>query len=110
MKKHNKIGILLNIIMGVIYVPLSIFSWLLQMASESTMDATNPVYITLVRIFCVIAFLIPFLCVAAILLSVLIRKKGHGVLSIVISFIPLMVFILNLLLLAIAGTVPGNPG
>jgi len=37
------------------------------MASEYTIGATNPVFITLIDIFCVIAFAIPLLCKRAII-------------------------------------------
>ena len=41
MKKLDKVSAVFNIILGVTYIPLSLFSWLLQMASESTIDATK---------------------------------------------------------------------
>ena len=106
MKKIDKIGKKLNLILGILYVPLSLFSWLLQMASESTMSATNPLYINLINVFCVISFLIPLLCIAVILLSIVLRKKGHSVFSVVIQFLPLAIFLLNLILLAAAESLP----
>lgn len=80
MKKIDKISKTSNIVLGVLYIPLSLISWLLQMVSESTMDATNPLYIGLIDTFCVVAF--------------------------VIQFIPLIVFVVNLLLLVFAESVP----
>lgn len=106
MKKIDKIGKYFNLILGVLYVPISLFSWLLPMVSESTMSATNPLYINLINIFCVIAFLIPLLCIAGILSSILIRRKGHSVFSFVIQFLPLVIFLLNFLLLAVAESLP----
>lgn len=106
MKKLDQLGILFNIILTVVYVPLSLFSWLLQMASESTIGVTNLLYISLIDVFCVIAFLIPLLCIAAIVLSVVLRKKGYCVSSFVVQFVPLVIFILNIVLLAFAETLP----
>ena len=106
MKRIDRIGKIFNLILGILYIPLSLFSWLLQMASESTMSATNPLYINFINIFCVIAFLIPLLCVAGILLSIVFRRKGRSVFSFVIQFLPLVIFLLNLLLLAVAESLP----
>lgn len=106
MKKLDKIGTVFNIILGVTYIPLSLFSWLLQMASESTIDATNPLYITLIEIFCIISFIIPFLCIAGIIVSLILRKKGYSVSSFVVQFLPLVIFALNLILLYYAESVP----
>lgn len=102
MKELDKLGKLLNLILGILYIPLSLFSWLLQMTSESTLNATNQLYISLIDIFCIIAFLFPLLCIAGILASIFFRKKGHTALSLVAQFLPLAVFFLNLILLVCA--------
>lgn len=106
MKKLDTIGTVLNVVLGVLYCPLSVFCLFLQMASESTIDATNEVYIALVNIFCIVALIIPFLCVAGIVASVILRKKGHSILSFIIQFVPLLVFFLDLILSFIGGSVP----
>ncbi len=100
MKKLDKIGVAFNCILGVFYIPFSFFSWILLMVSETKIGATNPVYIGIVDIFCIVAFFIPLLCVVGIVLSVCLRKK-HSVLSFVIQFVPLIIFVLNFLLLAV---------
>ena len=106
MKKLDKACKVFNIVLGILYVPLSLFSWLLQMASESTIGATNPLYITLIGISCVISFCIPFLCVGGMIASVKLRRKGHSKLAFGIQFIPLVVFVLNMILLGCAELVP----
>ena len=106
MKKIEKIGKVFNIVLSVVYIPLSLFSWLLQMASEGTIDATNPLYITLIEIFCIISFIIPFLCIAGIIISVIFRKKGYSKCSLVIQFLPLVIFALNIMLLCYAESMP----
>lgn len=108
MKKLDKIGTVFNIILGVTYIPLSLFSWLLQMASEGTIDATNPLYISLIEIFCIISFIIPFLCIAGIIASLILRKKGYSISSFVVQFLPLVIFALNLILLYYAESVPAT--
>lgn len=106
MKKIDKLGRVFNIILGIAYIPLSLFSWLLQMVSESTIDATNPLYITLIEIFCIISFIIPLLCIVGIIISVVLRKKGYSISSVVIQFLPLAIFILNIILLCFAESIP----
>ncbi len=106
MKKIDKLGKIFNIILSVLYIPLSLFSWLMQMVSVDTIDATNPLYITWINIFCIISFLIPLLCIAGIVVSVLLRRKGHSVSSFIVQFIPLAVFILNLVFLFFADLIP----
>ena len=106
MKKLDKLSKLLNLILGFLYIPLSLFSWLLQMASESAMEATNPLYINLISIVCVVAFLIPFLCIVGTLVAIFLRRKRHYILSIVFQLMPLTVFLLNLALLACTDLIP----
>ena len=106
MQKIDKLRRTFNIILTVLYFPLSLFSWLMQMVSVDTIDATNPLYITWINIFCIISFLIPFLCIAGIVLSILWRKKGHSVPSFIVQLIPLAVFILNLVFLFFADFIP----
>lgn len=100
MKKLDKIGVVFNCILGVLYIPVSFFSWILLMASEMKIGATNPVYIGIVDVFCVVSFFVPLLSVVGIVLSVCLRKK-YSVLSFVIQFVPLIVFVLNFLLLGV---------
>ena len=108
MKKLDKIGKIFNIILGVTYIPLSLFGWLLQMASESTIDATNPLYITLIEIFCIISFFVPLLCIVGIVISIILRKKGYSKSSFIVQFIPLVIFILNLILLFVTDFIPAT--
>lgn len=106
MKKLDKAGKVLNIVLGIVYIPLSFISWLLPMVSESIISATNPIFITMIEIFCAVSFAIPFLSVAGIVVSVILRIKGRSVVSFVVQFLPLVLFILNLILLCYADTIP----
>lgn len=106
MKKSDIVGLVFNIVLGTLYVPFSVVCWLFMMASESTIDATNPTYINLVDVFCVVSFIIPFLCAASIVLSVVLRIKKHRVISFLIQFLPIVVFGMNLLLLYFTELLP----
>jgi Na+-driven multidrug efflux pump len=106
MKKLDKISNICNAILTVLYVPLSLFSYLLYMASEATMDANNPLFISLINVFCVITLLIPLMCFAGIAGSMLLRKNGRSVSSFIVQFIPMVIFVLNNLLLKYAESLP----
>ena len=96
MKKLDKLGVVLNIVLGVFYLPFSFFCFLLLMVSESAIGATNQIYICMIDIFCFVDFFIPLLCLVGIALSIWFRKKGYSIFSFVIQFLPLVVFVLNL--------------
>ena len=51
MTNLDRVSKILNSVLGVFYIPLSIFSWLLMMVSEGTIDATNPLYVGLILLF-----------------------------------------------------------
>lgn len=106
MKKLDKLGVVFNIVLGIFYLPFSFFCFILLMASELTIGATNPVYIRMIDIFCFVDFFIPLLCLVGIALSIWFRKKGYSILSFVIQFLPLAVFALNLVFLFVTDFIP----
>ncbi len=92
----------LNVIVGIIYIPISFFSWIFMMASDGTIDATNTPYINLLEVFCVVAFLVPFLCLLGVVFSAILRKKGKSICSLIVLFLPLVLFVFNMFLLGYA--------
>ena len=108
MKKLDKAGFICNTILSILYIPVSFFSFLSFMASELTIGYTNRVFIILINIYCLISMLIPLFCIVGILISVILRKKGHSVLSFVVQFLPLIIFGVNLLLLVVAESLPAK--
>lgn len=76
------------------------------MAADGTIDATNPLYISLVTIFCIIAFIVPFLCIAGVVVSKILRKKEKPVAAVIVLCLPFVIFLLNLGLLAVVETLP----
>lgn len=97
MKKLDKIGTVFNIVLAIAYIPLSLFSFLMQMLSETTIGATNPWYIVLVEIIRAIALVVTLLCPVAIAASVILRIKGCSKASFITQFIPLALFVLNMI-------------
>lgn len=108
MKKLDKAGYICNIILSIVYISISFLSWLLFMASEATIGATNQVFIAMINLFCFITLTIPLLCILGIFLSVRLRKRGHSIWSFVVQFIPAVVFGINLLLLFILESLPAT--
>jgi len=98
--KLDKVGVIFNTVLSILYFPLSAFSMLMFMASEATIGATNQLYIMLIRIFCYITITVPLICIISITLSVILRIKGKSIASFCIQFLPIIVFILNLLFLS----------
>lgn len=96
-----------NVVLGIFYyLFFAIFSFLLGMVSEGTIDATNPVYISLYRIASWVAMGNALFSLAAIPLAVIFKKKGYSILSLLISLGPLMVFAVFVILLSIADRFP----
>ena len=102
MKKSERVGYVLSIVVTILYIPISLFSFLLGMFSEVVMDTTNQIFINLINISSCIAMLVPIFCFFGILLSIRCRKKGYIAWSFVLQFLPLVIFSLNLLLIYMA--------
>ena len=50
MKKAERVGYVLSIVLTILYIPVSFFSFLLGMLSEVVMDTTNQIFINLINI------------------------------------------------------------
>lgn len=102
----SKLGtatVITNILLCLLYVPLSI------MGLFGAMLADNPPDHILARglLFAAImlSVYIPAFCVASIALSVIFRKKGKTLLSFFIQFAPLLIFTLVFVLLLISNII-----
>ena len=103
--KLSRITKFTNIVLALLYVPFSIYCFLLQMASESTLGAVNQLYITLIETFSLVTAFIPVFCIIGIVLSVILRKKGCFKLSFAVQFLPVIIFALNMVLLSVAESI-----
>ena len=101
MKKAERVGYILSIVLTILYIPVSFFSFLLGMLSEVVMDTTNQIFINLINILSCIAMLVPIFCFFGILLSIRCRKKGYIAWSFVFQFLPLIIFGMNILMIYI---------
>lgn len=87
---RNKFGVLF----------LSLISWfVMPFALEGTMNATSPLVIRLSNICEIMFFVIPPLCISAMLTASVLQKKGFHKAACVAWSIPWVIFALALLLL-----------
>lgn len=89
--KLDKIGLVLNIILSVIYVPISLFGVFSVMMADAMHMYSETVKIIL-SFMIYLGISLPIISIASIALSVFFRKKGKSVLSFFLQFIPLFVF------------------
>lgn len=85
MKKLDVAGTILNIILGIFYIPYSFLCYLSPMGYEN-IEIKNEVFAFLFQLF---AFGMIFICAASIIASVLLRNKGKSKFSFFIQFVPL---------------------
>ena len=62
MKKAERVGYVLSIVLTILYILVSFFSFLLGMLSEVVLDTTNQIFINLINILSCIAMLVPIFC------------------------------------------------
>ncbi len=97
----DKVSSIVRTVLSVLYIPMSFFSVLLFMASESTIHASNPVYITLMLICCYVSLAVPLLCILCAAISGVVKAKGKLTAALCIHCIPLFVFLLNIGFMAV---------
>ena len=90
--KLDKIGFIFNIILSVLYVPMSLYGIFSLFAADSMFMHSETIQ-KIIDLMITIGITLPFVSVLGIVLSVIFRKKGKRILSFTIQFIPLILFI-----------------
>ena len=90
--KLDKIGFIFNIILSVLYVPMSLYGIFFLFAADSMFMYSETIQ-KIIDLMITIGITLPFVSVLGIVLSVIFRKKGKRILSFTIQFIPLILFI-----------------
>ncbi len=93
----DKICAVSQTVLSIFYCPLSLFSFLAGMLAESIIDATDPIYIGLMLTFSWVTVTVPLLCLVCMAVSVRLRRKGKLTASLRLQFLPLFIFLLNML-------------
>ena len=90
--KLDKIGFIFNIILSVLYVPMSLYGIFSIFAADSMFMYSETIQ-KIIDLMITSGITLPFVSVLGIVLSVIFRKKGKRILSFTIQFIPLILFI-----------------
>jgi hypothetical protein len=90
--KLDKIGFIFNIILSVLYVPMSLYGIFSLFAADNMFMYSETIQ-KIIDLMITIGITLPFVSVLGIVLSVIFRKKGKRILSFTIQFIPLILFI-----------------
>jgi hypothetical protein len=88
----DRIGKILNIVLSVFYIPFSLFSMIIGIfiwdsPIKNELDKATRTTVSNVSLP------MPFICLASIILSIILRKKGLSKLSFFIQFFPIVLFI-----------------
>ena len=91
--RADRLCFILNIVLSVLYVPMSLFGLFSLFAADSMFMYSETVQ-TIIELMITVGVTLPFVSVLSIVLSVIFRKKGQRVLSFVIQFVPMILFII----------------
>ena len=91
--KLDKIGFIFNIILSILYVPMSLYAIFSLFVSDSMFMYSETIQ-KIIEFMITIGITMPFSSVICIVLSVVFRKKGRRILSFTIQFIPLILFVI----------------
>ena len=95
----DKKGIVFNIVLSCIYVPLSIAGVFTIFFWDAPTTNYSEQKILLLDIITWIGLSIPILSIASIFTSAITRKRGKSKFSFIIQFLPILVFIVLLILI-----------
>lgn len=102
--KLDKIGFIFNIILSVLYVPMSLFG-IFSLFSADGMFMYSETIQKVIALMITIAITLPFASVLGILLSIVFRKKGKRILGFIIQFIPLVLFVIMVVTFELIGNI-----
>lgn len=90
--KLDRVGVVFNIVLGALYIPMSLFGVMSVFASDSLELYSGAVrWFTEFLICC--GIMMPFISIFGVGLSIVFRKEGKRIPSFIVQFIPLAVFL-----------------
>lgn len=99
--KLDVIGIITNIILGILYIPLSLAGSLIGMVSEGYMYDPTWLQSLLCDTIMILGIFTPLVCIAGIVTSVLFRIRSRSVASFWVQFSGVLYIAFTLLLILI---------
>lgn len=106
MKNLKTISRITQNILFILYIPLAVYSWLMSMASEGAIGATNGLYIFLANLVCWLSIPIALFFFFGMIQSLILRSKGEYKRAMLWQFLPLAFFLLNCALAALLDWIP----
>ena len=95
--KFDRIGFLCNVVLAVIYIPMSVSS-IFSLYAADTMFMFSENTQKHIDALMTVGVLMPLICVVSLALSVILRKKGAWVLSFVVQFVPLVLYLIMVII------------
>ena len=92
--KLDKAGFILNILLAVLYIPLSFWTIVCVLWFGDFSFFYPKALQTVIKIGEIVAMALPFISALSVMLSVIFRKRGKRKLSLIIQFIPVMIVII----------------
>ncbi|MBQ2956669.1 MAG: hypothetical protein IJE08_09435 [Clostridia bacterium] len=108
MKNLKTISLVTQNVLFALYIPLSILSWLMGMAPESAIGATNSLYIFIVSLVGWLSVPVALFFFAGMIQSLILRSKGEYGRAMVWQFLPLISFGLLCCLCVLLDWIPGK--
>ena len=100
----DRIGLICNVILSILYIPMSLYGIFSLFAADSMSVYSEPMQ-RVIYLLITVGTGLPFVSVLSIVLSVIFRKKGKRILSFIIQFIPLIIFIVMLVTFELIGNI-----
>ena len=106
MKNLKAISLVTQNVLFALYIPLSIFSWLMGMASEGAIGASNGLYIFTANLVGWLSIPVSLFFFAGMIQSLILRSKGRYGKAMIWQFMPLAAFLLNCALAILSDMLP----
>ena len=101
--KLDKSGFVLNIVLGLFYIPFSFVSVFVGAMMGDGLYFKNPMIVALIYVLYYICLYMPFFCGASITASSILRKRGYSRWSFYINFVPIMILAISVGIILLAG-------
>ena len=106
MKNLKTVSRITQNILFVLYIPLSIYSWLMGMASEGAVGAANGPSIFIMNLVGWLSIPVALFFFAGMIQSLILRSKGEYGRAMIWQFMPLAAFLLNCALAILSDLLP----
>jgi len=102
--KLDRIGFIFNIILSILYVPMSLYGIFSFFAADSMFRYSKEIQ-KIIELMITVGTTLPFISVLGIALSVVFRKNGKRILGFTIQFVPLIIFVIMVVIFELISNV-----